>query len=186
MDLHAWIEGIIRPCKSKGMVTATSTFCATVLSELRSLHAEVAALRNEVKMQGRSRARDSAVDVTSSKRMRLRLVQLPKDVVGRILRHVSVPDIRSSQLVCTTWRRAVVANAVELWKTRCKAMEFLPPAGTDTVLRRSAARLRLYIDKACRYVKRRGTEKHLAQKKADLYSPHVTFAARASRTTCRL
>lgn len=46
--------------------------------------------------------------------MRLRLVQLPEDVFGRILRHVSVPDFRSSQLVCTTWRGAVDAIAAEM------------------------------------------------------------------------
>lgn len=102
------------------------------------------------------------------KRARQRLPQLPADVVLRVLKHTSVPDIGNSRKVCRMWRQVIDTHDLELWKDRCHELGMFPPEGTDTVLGRSARRTRLRIDT----VRKEESNGDVRRKLVNVYKEH--------------
>lgn len=132
----------------------------------KSFKKEFERLQGEVTMLLRRAERNDRFE-RPAKRVRQRLPKLPEDVIVRILSHVSVPDIRNSQLVCRTWRHAINKHALELWETRCNALGLFPPEGTDTVLGRGASRTRNRLNSI-----QKEASKTMGQHRPSLYRRH--------------
>lgn len=78
------------------------------------------------------------------------LGRLQSEILVRILRHLSIHDLRRSALVCKTWHHVMKRHAAELWKARCEVLGLLPAPDTVGVLAASAEVTRALARKTMR------------------------------------
>lgn len=156
-EMASVIEALVR-----GLQERVDRNCAKVKTEVKGMRDELRnqldAIRNRALGQEETRRSDVSKlclslkrtlpansDDRPLKRICQKVPQMPEDVIPLVLKHLSVPDIRNSRLVCRSWQRAVGMQADRLLEACCEEMGLLPPEGTNTVLGRAAAVIRTCI-----------------------------------------